>query len=81
MMSGSGEECGSHAGDAANDCHHSDCRTSPRGWGSNQVAPGPTFFHQWYHLLPGPGSYQVCMEADDADGERCTACQLVTVYM
>lgn len=51
------------------------------GWGSNQVDPGPTFFHQWYHLLPGPGSYQVCMEADDADGERCTACQLVTVYM
>ena len=51
------------------------------GWGGNQVDGGPNFFHQWYHEFPpGPGSYQVCMEADDADGERCLQCQIVTMY-
>jgi hypothetical protein len=51
------------------------------GYGDNQVDPGPNFLNQWYHEFPpGPGTYRVCMSADDADGEACEACQNVVLY-
>jgi hypothetical protein len=49
------------------------------GWGGNQVDPGPSFSASWAHPYAQPGSYQVCVEADDADGERCSYCQQVNV--
>lgn len=49
------------------------------GWGWNQVDPGPNFGASWFHAYAAPGGYDVCVEADDADGERCTYCQRVNV--
>jgi hypothetical protein len=49
------------------------------GFGWNQVDPGPDFDAQWAHPYAAPGAYTVCIEADDADGERCSYCQEVHV--